>query len=124
MNILIRLSQGSADLSSEEIGTLVGVGAVGEMGSENGGREVAVADGVAGVRGADDLDLVGGEVGDLTAVGAELGVAKGDNTDDLGLLSGGEILDGAVVEGGTLAVWVRLLVSCYSCGMGQKKIVE
>lgn len=74
------------------------------MRSQDGGAEVAVANGVAGVRGADDLDLVLGEVGDLAVVGAELGVAEGDDAGDLVLLGLGKAFNGAVVDGGSLAI--------------------
>lgn len=98
------LSLRGADLAGEEIGALVSVGAVGEMRREHGSREDAIADGITGVRGADDLDLVGGEVGNPTVIGAELGVAKSNDTGNLGLLGGGEVLNGAVVHSGSLAI--------------------
>lgn len=74
------------------------------MRSQDGGAEIAVADGVAGVRGADDLDLVLGEVGDLAVVGTELGVAEGDDAGDLVLLGLGEAFNGPMVDSGSLTI--------------------
>lgn len=62
----------------------------------------ARADDVADV--ANDEGLVGGEVEDAPAVLQGLGVAKGDDAGDFGFDGVGEGLDGAVGEGGALAV--------------------
>lgn len=81
------------------------------MRCQDSGAQVSVADSVARVGGADDLDLVLGEVGDLAVVCAELGVSEGDHSGDLVLLGIGGVLDGAVVDRRTLAVFEALSIS-------------
>lgn len=66
--------------------------------------KVTVTDSVADSTTAEDLELVLGEVGDLLVVTASLCVAKGDDTGNLVLDSGGEILNGTVVDCCTLAI--------------------
>lgn len=67
-----------------------------------GDDEGPLADAVAGV--ADDEGLAGVEAGDAAAILLLLGVAKGDAGGDAGAHGGGGALDGAVDQGGALAV--------------------
>lgn len=99
------------DLRNEEVGSLLGVGAVRQVRCQDGGAQVSVADSVARVGSTDDLDLVLGEVRNLAVVGAELGVSEGHHSSDLGLLRIGGVLDGAVVDGRTLAVFEAVSIS-------------
>jgi hypothetical protein len=92
------------DLSNQELASLLRVTAIAEMRKQDSRCEVTVTNGVANGPTAKDLELVTGEVGDLLVVTASLGVAKGNNTSDLVLDTGGKILDSTVVDGCTLTV--------------------
>ncbi len=79
------------------------------MRRQYGGAEVAIADRVTGQRGADHLDLIPGEVGNLPIIPSLLGVAEGDDAGDAIFLVLREIFDGAVVYGGALTASENLL---------------
>lgn len=74
------------------------------MRNQNSRTKVAIANSVVRKATAEDLQLVLGEVRDLVVIGALLGVAEGHNACDLVLDCRGQIFDGAVDDGGALAV--------------------
>ena len=88
------------DLGHQELDSLVGTDTVGQVSRQN--QQSTHADGVP--RLTDDLDLVLGKVGNLAFVLDFLSVAVQNNTGNLVLDSLVELLNGAVVNGGTLAV--------------------
>lgn len=73
------------------------------MSREN--NKTASADEVA--ERAEDLEAVGGVVGDLAAVLLVLGPSEEDNTLDLLADGGTAVSDGCTSEGSTLAIMIR-----------------
>ena len=73
------------------------------MRGKHGSSKITIADSVARKRGTDHLDFVLREVGNLLIIASLLGVAEGNDTGNAVLLGLWEVLDGAVVDGRTLA---------------------
>lgn len=90
-------------LGSEELGSLVGVTSIAEMRRQNSTSQISITDSVPNQSAAEDLVLVAGEVGDLAAVSAELGVTEADSCLDLVLDLVFDVFDSAVDDSGTLA---------------------
>lgn len=88
------------DLLNKELGTLIGAQAVRQVGRQN--EKLTKADRIA--RLANNLHLIGREVGDLIVVLLLLSIPVEHNAGDLVLNSRIELLDSAVVDGCALRV--------------------
>lgn len=109
----------ASKLRSQEGGSLGRVGPVAKMRSQNSCGQVAIADSVADKPAAEDLIPVTREVGDLATVLAELGVTKADCTLDLVLDLIFDILNAAVNDGCSLAMWRALVEGLHDWSKSQ-----